>query len=274
MSSGKKKSGVKLSTGELADDLVLEEIVRLITPPSDPQKLAKWFRTRLLRVSKVLGETDVLPSSRWRAENRDFLRELDIEFTEAAKVVTRSPTLLGIVKTAGIPNPAMWFCELRDDIQQGKNTRLEQAYGVCRAIELFEARLADESCHREPVRVRHRRYGSLQPKSPLIEDSSPLRAAIDEGHVLSTQGPQRQTNEPWKPPLGYVGAKAIVSDERFQKDGRSPSRSTIQEWVDRSKKKTDNNLSVVKDPATQECHYPELWVHAQIRRWNPRKPKP
>lgn len=75
---------------------------------------------------------------------------------------------------------------------------------------------------------------------------------------------------PWAPPSGHVGVKEIMTDQRFMKNGKNPPRATIQDWVNR---KDGSRVQAEQAPDTLETYYPESWVHEQIRRWNPRKPK-
>jgi hypothetical protein len=69
----------------------------------------------------------------------------------------------------------------------------------------------------------------------------------------------------WKPKPGYVGTKTICSnDGRYQKHGKNPPRTTLQQWQDRDTPDID------RDPASGQVYYPESWVLQCISTWNPR----
>ncbi|MCH8969898.1 MAG: hypothetical protein IIA66_12365 [Planctomycetes bacterium] len=69
----------------------------------------------------------------------------------------------------------------------------------------------------------------------------------------------------WEPPEDHVRVSAIQADEEYQKNGKNPSRTTIQQWENR-----DHPL-VVRDPATNESCFLKSWVFDCIKKWNPRK---
>lgn len=60
----------------------------------------------------------------------------------------------------------------------------------------------------------------------------------------------------WKPPKRYIGSKEIVSDYQVP-------RTTLQYWVEKDSPK------VVKDPQTQECHYPKKWFEERAKNYKP-----
>ncbi len=78
----------------------------------------------------------------------------------------------------------------------------------------------------------------------------------------------------WEPPRCYVRVSEIQHAARFSKAGnkgekRNPPRSTINEWMDRAKRK-GKPVKKVKDPATGEVCLLESWVQKQFDRWHPR----
>lgn len=99
---------------------------------------------------------------------------------------------------------------------------------------------------------------------PIAEPpESGIRHAVEETHVPSR----------WQPPKGYVGSKTILSHERFRKGGKNPSRSTLQEWENRSNSSEDQVQRVVA-PDSGEVFFPEAWVQDQMKRWHPRVDRP
>lgn len=94
------------------------------------------------------------------------------------------------------------------------------------------------------------------------------RRMMDASTEAGDVQPARQTN--WTPPAGYVGRMEVCTDPRFLKNGKNPPATTIDGWV-KSAKKSGDPPEIVKAPENQENHYPEAWVHARIRLWNPRK---
>jgi|GEM_PF-3167116 len=77
----------------------------------------------------------------------------------------------------------------------------------------------------------------------------------------------------WQPPHGYVGRKTICTHERFQKNGKPPSPTTIDYWVKRATKQGEE-VKIEQDPASHENYCRETWVRKQIDIWNPRNRKP
>lgn len=69
----------------------------------------------------------------------------------------------------------------------------------------------------------------------------------------------------WTPPSGTVGTKEIMASPRFQKSGKNPPRSTIQEWQNNSPP-----ASVHSATDTGESFFPEDWVFERIADWHPR----
>lgn len=105
--------------------------------------------------------------------------------------------------------------------------------------------------------------------------SADLELLAAELRLKEQSAPSHRPVQPpppqWRPPEGYVGAKQISTAPRFQKKGKNPPRTTLQEWEKRSSK-SKSPIHVVKAPDSNECYYPEAWVHEQIQQWNPRQP--
>lgn len=99
-------------------------------------------------------------------------------------------------------------------------------------------------------------------------------------YILTTQGIQlaraiaggdeeTAPRQEWQAPSGFVGTKEICHDERFQKDGKNPPRTTIDAW--RNKPGKAGAPQTHKAPDTGEVYLSEKWVQDQISHWNPRK---
>lgn len=76
----------------------------------------------------------------------------------------------------------------------------------------------------------------------------------------------------WTPRPGFVGVKAVCNLPQFQKKGKNPPRTTIEQWV-KSARGRGETVTIEKAPDSGENHYPEQWIKDCIARWNPRSPR-
>lgn len=120
------------------------------------------------------------------------------------------------------------------------------------------------------------RAGRSKCKSPkggkLVQEPSDAGQPVAEGESEDGVGVEeaaRVSAKPWEPSPGFVGVKTIMYDERFQKKGKNPPRTTIDAWI-KSAARAGNPIRKEMAADSQEVHIPENWVHEQIRGWNPR----
>ena len=70
---------------------------------------------------------------------------------------------------------------------------------------------------------------------------------------------------------GFVAVSVVMNDARFAKDGKNPTRSTIQVWENKAKREGDASFEARPAPDTGEAFFPKDWVLVQIEHWHPRK---
>ncbi|MEK6674017.1 MAG: hypothetical protein AABZ47_00010 [Planctomycetota bacterium] len=126
--------------------------------------------------------------------------------------------------------------------------------------------VGDEADERHRFRLRAEVYETAcEVLAELIERPCDMPEVI--------LGPRTSTDRhEWNPRPGYVGRKAICTHERFKKQGKNPSATTIDGWV-KSAKSHGALIQIEKDPANHENYYAEEWIMERIGTWNPRKPK-
>ncbi len=105
-------------------------------------------------------------------------------------------------------------------------------------------------------------------RMPVCHDASRNTLGQLEESAKQTLSPE-SVSITWVPVAGYVGRKTICTHERFRKNGKNPSATTIDAWVN-SAAKGGQPVVIEKDPANQENYYPETWIRERIARWNPR----
>lgn len=69
----------------------------------------------------------------------------------------------------------------------------------------------------------------------------------------------------WTPPPGFVGVKRILHDATYRKEGKNPSRSTIQQW-----ERKEQPPKRERDPQSGEIYFPKDWVDKHWKKWKPR----
>jgi hypothetical protein len=97
---------------------------------------------------------------------------------------------------------------------------------------------------------------------------APPVAATEErpfGEAAEEPSGAKEAAPAWTPPAGSVGAKTVCQDARFRKQGKNPSRSTIQRWERKAR-----GGRVGSDPRSGEIYYAEKWVEDRWGEWNPR----
>ena len=134
----------------------------------------------------------------------------------------------------------------------------EELESLVASVLLFMAYLVDGNAEDEIAR----RWKLVEPKLPTAHDTGGTQPP-DSSPVESDRG--------WHTPSGYVGTNTIVHAERFRKNGKKPSPSTLQRWRERAERE-HKPVKLERDPASGELCYPESWVTEQIKRWNPRCP--
>ena len=101
------------------------------------------------------------------------------------------------------------------------------------------------------------------PQDPTAEGGPTQETGTGRGADASRRDVDHR--KAWEPPEGYVRVSTIQGDEEYQKDGKNPPRTTIQQW------ETRDRPDIVQDPATTENCYPKGWVSECMKKWSPRK---
>ncbi|HUU98418.1 MAG TPA: hypothetical protein VM487_22010 [Phycisphaerae bacterium] len=115
---------------------------------------------------------------------------------------------------------------------------------------------------------RMRKTDRSLPPVPPAETDPEVGLETIEDWIADAQA-SRRSRPPrvgqWTPPKGYVSTTNIKHDDEFRKDGKNPSRTTIEKWQER-----DPPKKIVKDPATGENWYPRTWAMKHVKAWSPR----